>query len=158
MDTSYFACDWADDVAPLHSLHKDMPPYIVVNLNKNGERFLSELMQDVQTYLNKGYMVYFVPVAKGHNTYYNDEQYFTLLRKGVNSEATGKDEQSFQLLDREYDFQTFLHILKGAELVISTRLHLFLIASFLNVPTKVYPYQRKILKMQEVMKKFAKKD
>jgi hypothetical protein len=36
-------------------------------------------------------------------------------------------------------------------MVISSRLHLFLIASFLWVPTKVYPYQKKILKMQKTI-------
>jgi hypothetical protein len=32
-------------------------------------------------------------------------------------------------------------------------LHLYLIASFLGCNTKVYPYQRKILKMQKVIDK-----
>ena len=72
--------------------------------------------------------------------------------------ATGGSNKKIEVLDWEENFEHFITILKGAELVISTRLHLFLIASFLNVPTKVYPYQRKILKMQEVMQKFAKKE
>jgi exopolysaccharide biosynthesis predicted pyruvyltransferase EpsI len=66
-------------------------------------------------------------------------------------DETKQSKNTIQLLDREHDFSYFIQILKNAELVISTRLHLFLIASFLGVPTKVYPYQRKILKMKEVI-------
>jgi hypothetical protein len=45
----------------------------------------------------------------------------------------------------------FLQILKGATKVISVRLHLFLISEFLGVSTKVYPYQKKIIKMQKII-------
>jgi polysaccharide pyruvyl transferase WcaK-like protein len=55
-------------------------------------------------------------------------------------------------LDWEDDFDKFTEKLANAEIVISTRLHLFLISSFLGVRTKVYPYQKKILKMQEVLR------
>jgi exopolysaccharide biosynthesis predicted pyruvyltransferase EpsI len=58
---------------------------------------------------------------------------------------------SLKLLRREADFKHFADKVANAEIVISTRLHLFLIASFLKVKTKVYPYQRKILKMQKVI-------
>jgi polysaccharide pyruvyl transferase WcaK-like protein len=54
-------------------------------------------------------------------------------------------------LDREHDFNQFVKTLAGASIVISSRLHLFLIASFLGVETKVYPYQKKILKMQKIV-------
>jgi polysaccharide pyruvyl transferase WcaK-like protein len=55
-------------------------------------------------------------------------------------------------LDWEENFDKFAEKLANAEVVISTRLHLFLISSFLGVRTKVYPYQKKILKMQEVLR------
>jgi polysaccharide pyruvyl transferase WcaK-like protein len=163
MDTSYFAyerstTDSRDDGLP-HP-HKTQTagklpasqPYIIININKNGEHFLNNIAQDIQTYLDKGYAIYFVPVAKGHNNYYNDLNYAKLLEKKLTSN------DAFHVLDRESDFSYFIQILKKAEKVISTRLHLFLIASFLGVPTKVYPYQRKILKMQKVIEKFAKKE
>jgi polysaccharide pyruvyl transferase WcaK-like protein len=149
-----------DCFAPLHSARNDdKKPYIIVNLNKNGERFLPNIAKDIQPYINKGYTIYFVPIAKGHNTYYNDLQYKTQLEQYViASEVIDETRQSknlIQLLDREDDFANFVQILKKAEVVIGTRLHLFLIASFLHVPTKVYPYQRKILKMQEVIKELS---
>jgi len=62
-------------------------------------------------------------------------------------------DQRFNILDREEDFEIFVKTLAQAHMVISSRLHLFLIASFLGVPTKVYPYQKKILKMQKVIEK-----
>jgi len=60
-------------------------------------------------------------------------------------------DQRFIILDREEDFENFIKILAQAQIVISSRLHLFLIASFLEIPTKVYPYQKKILKMQKTL-------
>jgi hypothetical protein len=93
---------------------------------------LPDITKDIETYLKKGYTVYFVPVAKGHNTYYNDLQYLSLINEKLNDKkAEGEPPITLQLLGREHDFDHFLHIIKNAELVISTRLHLFLIASFL---------------------------
>jgi exopolysaccharide biosynthesis predicted pyruvyltransferase EpsI len=62
-----------------------------------------------------------------------------------------QDATSLKLLRREANFKHFAEKVANAEIVISTRLHLFLIASFLKVKTKVYPYQKKILKMQKVI-------
>ena len=69
----------------------------------------------------------------------------------IQRETEIKD-QRFTLLDREEDFTSFIKTLAQAHMVISSRLHLFLIASFLEVPTKVYPYQKKIIKMQNTLK------
>ena len=88
----------------------------------------------------------YVPIAKGKNEQYNDIQYAHKIKKG----ADIKD-QRFSILDREEDFDAFIKILTQAQVVISSRLHLFLIASFLSIPTKVYPYQKKILKMQKTI-------
>ncbi|MDR2416424.1 MAG: hypothetical protein LBD75_07715 [Candidatus Peribacteria bacterium] len=169
MDTSYFAYDWnkipsktsvvfPPDKGKGASLRAEgglstKTPYIIVNLNKNGERFLSDIVKDLQPYVNKGYTIYFVSIAKGKNTYYNDVQYKHLLEQHLeNSPKFSGKFSEILLLDWEHNFAHFVHMLKNAELVISTRLHLFLLASFLGVQTKVYPYQRKILKMQEVIK------
>jgi hypothetical protein len=144
MDTSYFAYERPIVASPDPTLSATPHPYIIVNLNKNGSRFLDDIARDIAAYAEKGYTIYFVPVAKGHNAYYHDIHYKKLLEERLNG---GR----LQVLDRESDFSSFVSFVKGAEIVISTRLHLFLIASFLGVATKVYPYQRKILKMQEVI-------
>ncbi|MBQ9553719.1 hypothetical protein IJU97_01825 [bacterium] len=57
----------------------------------------------------------------------------------------------FEVLDWEENFAGFLQEVKNAEMIITSRLHLFLIASFLGVKTKVYPYQMKILKMKKII-------
>lgn len=137
MDTAYFAYDWE-----LTTKNKQVK-YIVVNINKNGEKFLDEILEDLNHYAKKWYHIYYAPVSKWSNPEYNDTKYYNILSRSLNLE----------ILDWENDFKTFVEVIKWAEIVVSTRLHLFLIASFLGVKTKVYPYQKKIIKMQEVLKK-----
>ena len=48
MDTSYFAYDWKS-VNEKNVRQK----YIVVNVNKNGEQFLDDIVHDIQYYLNE---------------------------------------------------------------------------------------------------------
>ena len=76
MDTSYFAYD-RREVSSYDGKEekKIQKPYIVINLNKNAEDFFDELVQDVKYYCDKDYRIYYVPVAKGENTYYDDLQY-----------------------------------------------------------------------------------
>ena len=95
MDTSYFAYPRTTPlIGTSHTplIGGDVPQdcgtegvkngrYIIVNLNKNGEQFLPDIAKDVTNYLQKDYTVYYVPVAKGNNTYYNDLQYLTSLQK-----------------------------------------------------------------------------
>ena len=148
MDTSYFAYEW--NKVSVDEEKKIEKPYVVVNLNKNAEQFFDELVKDIKFYLKKDYCVYYVPVAKGNNIYYQDLQYSQRLEK-----ALWKD-IDFALLDWDLDFDTFAKVLKWAKKVFSSRLHLYLVASFLWCDTKVYPYQRKILKMEEVISLFKK--
>ena len=143
MDTSYFAYEW--DKVLLDTDKKVGKPYIIVNLNKNAEQFFDELVQDIRHYAENGYRIYYVPIAKGDNIYYQDLQYSQRLEKEL------WEDVDFALLDWESDFDNFVKILKWAKKVFSSRLHLYLIASFLGCDTKVYPYQRKILKMQKVI-------
>ena len=143
MDTSYFAYDW--DEVFVSEEKKIEKPYVVVNLNKNAEKFFDELVQDIKSYSQKGYRIYYVPVAKWNNVYYQDLQYSQRLEKEL------WENVDFALLDWESDFDNFVKVLKWAEKVFSSRLHLYLVASFLGCDTKVYPYQRKILKMQKVI-------
>lgn len=141
MDTSYFAYDWKKKKSSEWERK-----YIIINLNKNAEKFLPEIIQDVKKLYNQWYEIIYVPVAKGKNEYYNDMKYARKIQR----ETEIKD-QRFTILDREDDFESFVKTLAQAHMVISSRLHLFLIASFLGVETKVYPYQKKILKMQNTL-------
>lgn len=153
MDTSFFAYPRKKIQNSL--VHKggkfkiqNSKNYIVINLNKNAEKFLKEIIKDVAHRYKKGYEVMYVPVAKGKNKHYNDLQYARKIQQW----AEIKD-QRFTILDREKDFANFTKTIAEASMVISSRLHLFLIANFLWVETKVYPYQKKILKMQQTLKK-----
>ncbi len=141
MDTSYFAYEWKS-VNEKNVRQK----YIVVNVNKNWENFLDDIIHDVQYYLDEWYNILYVPVAKGKTDQYSDSYYFKKIKQAC------KRDDRFEILDREENFWKFAEKVANAEVVISTRLHLFLISSFLGVRTKVYPYQKKILKMQEVLR------
>ena len=143
MDTSYFAYDWSK--VCVDKENKITEKYIIVNLNKNAEQFFDEVVEDIRYYAGRGYRIYYVPVAKWKNIYYDDLQYSQRLEKAL------WEDVDFALLDWESDFDNFVKVLKWAHKVFSSRLHLYLIASFLWCDTKVYPYQRKILKMQKVI-------
>lgn len=81
MDTSYFAYEWNKvSVCEEKEIEK---PYVVVNLNKNAEKFFDELVQDIKSYSQKGYRIFYVPVAKGNNVYYQDLQYSQRLEKAL---------------------------------------------------------------------------
>lgn len=143
MDTSYFAYPRKKVQG---SATENYKKYIVINLNKNAEKFLPEIIEEVKHRYNKWYEVKYVPVAKGNGEQYADIRYAHKIQKWADIK-----QQRFTILDREHDFNQFVKILAGASIVISSRLHLFLIASFLGVETKVYPYQKKILKMQKTL-------
>ena len=59
-----------------------------------------------------------------------------------------------QLLDRR-DRDTFLIIFKSAEKVYCSRLHIFLIATFLNLKVQPYAYQKKLEKIQALLDKLG---
>ena len=61
----------------------EIKPYVVVNLNKNAEQFFDELVQDIRDCSQKGYRIYYVPIAKGNNIYYQDLQYAQRLEKAL---------------------------------------------------------------------------
>jgi len=145
MDTAYFAYDRKKILhSTLWTIHSEK--YIIVNVNKNGEKFFDKIFDDVKEYIQQGYEVYFVPVSSWTSKEYSDIFYYHEMKYRLKHEAS-----SLKLVRREAAFKHFAQKVADAEIVISTRLHLFLIASFLNVKTKVYPYQKKILKMQKVI-------
>ncbi|PID34791.1 MAG: hypothetical protein CR971_01445 [candidate division SR1 bacterium] len=139
MDTSYFAIEWKKYKTPAQK-------YIVVNLNSRGEKFLGDIIRDITEYAQKGYIIYYVPISAGLD---DDRVYFEKLKKKLPKKT------DLQILEREHDFKYFLKILGGAEKVVGTRLHLYLISQFIGLDTIVYPYQRKIIRMQEVLSKVA---
>lgn len=135
MDTSYFVRDnWKK------YLHKDGKKYIVVNINKNGKQFMDDLKKEVKIYLDKWYECYFVPVCDGWTD--DDNRFFSEIQK---------DFPSIKLKKWDDDFEKFLQFLWWAEIVISARLHLYLISEYIWLDTKVFPYQKKINKMQKVI-------
>ncbi len=146
MDTSFFAYP-RQKIQNSEFKIQNWEKYIVINLNKNAEQFLPMIIHDVKEYYLQWYNIVFVPIAKGKNNQYNDKKYAHNIQQWAWIKS-----QDFSFLDREKDFATFTKTLAWAHVVISSRLHLFLVASFLGVPTKVYPYQKKILKMQKIIK------
>ena len=133
MDTSYFVREnWKG--------YRSTPQekYLIINMNSKGERFLPELIQKIKEY-SEEYALYFVPVCCGWTD--DDGKYFEVLKK---------DFPTLQKLEWKH-FEEFLKILWGAEKVLTTRLHLFLISSYIGVPTHVFPYQKKINKMKNVL-------
>jgi ADP-heptose:LPS heptosyltransferase len=140
MDTSYFAYDWKE--VPTE---KPEHPYIVINTT--SAQFCARLAEHMQPYIEKGYTVYYVPVSP------QDADHIKPI------EAYLQHTISLKILERE-QFDQFIHILKQSEKVICTRLHLFLVASFLGIPTEIFispmkvaTHQHKLSKMQEVIKK-----
>ncbi len=135
MDTSYYVRnDWKK------YLHKNAKKYIVVNINKNGKQFMDDLKKEVKIYLDKWYECYFVPVCDGWTD--DDNRFFSEIQK---------DFPSIKLKKWDDDFEKFLQFLWWAEIVISARLHLYLISEYIWLNTKVFPYQKKINKMQKVI-------
>ena len=143
MDTSRFAYD-------RRTVEKESPSdkkVALINLNKNGEKFYPNLLAECKSLLQEGYELAYVPVSKWESPVYNDPQYQTQLEKDLNI--------TMESIDWEKNFSTFLQKVKGADIIITGRLHLFLIASYLWVKTKVFPYQKKILKMTSILKRLG---
>ena len=135
MDTSYFVRDdWKK------YLRKNTKKYFVININSNGKQFMNDLKKEVKVYLDKWYECYFVPVCDGWTD--DDNRFFAEIQK---------DFPSIKLKKWDDDFEKFLQFLWWSEIVVSARLHLYLISRYIWLDTKVFPYQKKINKMQNVV-------
>lgn len=150
MDTSYFVVEDWENVSAQAKENKAKKEksnsYLVLNLNSNAERFFDEMVPLIKGYQEKGWKIYYVPISKGHD---DDARYYQwFVDAGICPER-------MVLLDWEENFGSFLQVLAGADKVIGTRLHLFLVSSFLGCDVQVFPYQKKILKMQKVLRKFG---
>ena len=138
MDTSYFVREnWKK------YLHKDGKKYFVININSNGKQFMNDLKKEVKVYVDKWYECYFVPVCDGWTD--DDNRFFTEIQR---------DFSSIKLKKWNDDFEKFLQFLWWADIVISARLHLYLISEYIWLNTKVFPYQKKINKMQKIILDF----
>ena len=137
MDTSYFVRDNRKKY-----LIKNDKKYIIININKNGKQFMDDLKKEIKVYLDKWYECYFVPVCDGWTD--DDNRFFPEIKKEF---------QSIEILKWNDNFDKFLQFLWWADIVISARLHLYLISEYIWLKTKVFPYQKKINKMQDVIKK-----
>ena len=140
MDTSWEAYPW-ERIKKTETTSKTA----LINLNKNGEHFFDDLLEECKTLLQDWYTLKYVSVSKGRSSVYNDEYYKKQLESRLGLALEG--------VDRESDFWAFVQEVKNADFVVTARLHLFLIASYLWVETKVFPYQKKILKMQKMREK-----
>ena len=144
MDTSYFAY-------PRKEIKKipQETKTVLINLNKNGEQFFEELIKECETLIATGFQIKYIPVSKGESAVYNDLLYKEKLETSLWIKLA--------TLDWETDFKAFVQEIANAELIVTARLHLFLISSFIKTKVKVFPYQKKILKMQKVIEKLNTK-
>ncbi|MFA5748236.1 MAG: polysaccharide pyruvyl transferase family protein [Candidatus Absconditabacterales bacterium] len=142
MDTSYFALNNRKSYK-----HLSDKKYIIVNINSRGQQFFKNLVDDIKHYIKKGYEIIYLPVCAGKTD--DDAQYF----KQLQNELKTFSKTQIKIYDRRPNFHEFLKMLGGADYVISARLHLFLISEFIGLQTKVYPYQKKIKKMQTIIEK-----
>ena len=118
----------------------------LINLNKNWEKFFEDLLIECENLLSSWYTIKYVPISKWDNDTYNDIIFKEELEKKLLTH--------FETIDREENFKIFLEEVKNSNIVITSRLHFFLIASYLWVKTKVYPYQMKILKMKKIIQDY----
>lgn len=157
MDTSFFVREnWK-------KYKGDQPnKCVVININKNWVKFMDDLKQSMKEYVNKWYKYFFIPISNG----WNDTQDANILKERMipdhlkNTEndlkylwELKKEFPEIEIFDWTDSLENFFYFIWSAEMVICTRLHLFLISSFIWVNTKVYPYQKKILKMQTIIEK-----
>jgi polysaccharide pyruvyl transferase WcaK-like protein len=77
MDSSYFAYNRKKIYGTPEK------KYIVVNINKNAEQFLPEIIQEVRRLYNQWYEVMYVPIAKGKGEQYNDLRYARKIQIGA---------------------------------------------------------------------------
>lgn len=117
MDTAFYAYDW-------HKHTEKSDKSIIINLNKNGAHFIDTLIKDMKDYVDQDYTIHYVPISKGIQNDYNDIEYLDLIQEAY-------PKAKINILDRESDFTTFVDKISKASLVISSRLHLFLISSFI---------------------------
>lgn len=163
IDTSYFAIPHPDPLptvhsAPLHSLGEGDPvdpivnsklstdnwnKHIVINTNPLSRKWTQELHSIIEDYCKRWYEIYFLPAFFTRNPQQDDMKCFHELKS---------DYSYIQLLDWR-DWDKFLSIFQSSDKIFCSRLHVFLIASFLWIEVQPYAYQKKIDKNIKILKK-----
>jgi len=142
MDTSRYACD-REHIRTWHTTPTDT---LIININSKWLHHLSDILSDIKKNISDTTHIYYIPVCAGPQD--DDSRRFkmikdTLIQQGIHLWSR------ISLLDRRFDFYQCIQTIQTAKMIISPRLHLYLISQYLHIPTIVYPYQRKILKMQQ---------
>lgn len=172
IDTSYFAYNFvgADNIRPNH--HQNRPnhdqKHIIINSNPLSGKRTDELLDIVKDYISRWYEVYFLPAFFTNNTQQNDMIVYEYIKNKIHLHMDGvrpldsadsiwlqgsaQDDGEVKLLDRR-NRDEFLIIFNSAEKIFCSRLHIFLIASFLWLDVQAYPYQKKILKNLSILKR-----
>lgn len=135
MDTSFFVREnWKQ------YLKKSDKKYIIININKNWKMFMNDLITETKKYVNKWYDCYFAPVC----CWWTDDD----------NRFIGELKEKFphiKICERDDNLEKFLQFLWWAEIIISARLHLYLISEYIWLNTISFPYQKKINKMKNVI-------
>lgn len=117
--------------------------HIIINSNPLSWKRTDELIDITKDYINKWYNVYFLPAFFTSNPQQDDMKVYDYLKKDIHN---------LKLLDRRNrdEFQIIFH---SAEKIFCSRLHVFLISSFLWLDVQAYPYQKKINKNMSILKR-----
>lgn len=144
MDTSYFAIEETRSKKQETRIENWLK-HIIINTSPLAQKWTEQLRDIVWQYYDKWYTIYFLSAFFTSNPEQDDMSCFVKLQKEF---------PFLQLLDRR-DRDTFLIIFKSAEKVYCSRLHIFLIATFLNLKVQPYAYQKKLEKIQALLDKLG---
>lgn len=122
--------------------------HIIINSNPLSWKWTNELVGIANGYLDKWHYVYFLPAFFTSNPQQDDMKVYEYIKSNIVSEHNS----NYKLLDRRNRHE-FLIIFQSAENIFCSRLHVFLIASFLWLDVSAFPYQKKIAKNMSILKK-----
>lgn len=149
MDTSYFVVNAAtiSSLLPHWNSFDAYSKYIIINSNPLSKQWTNKLKTIIDTYTSQWYEIYFLPGFYTTNSSQDDMSVYYMLVKQW---------YKLRLLDwrvRDLFLPIFLH----AEQVYCSRLHIYLIARFLNIRVQPYQYQQKLIKMQSILNSLSQK-
>lgn len=116
---------------------------IVININKEGDTYLDQICEIIERHINNWYIVYFAPIWE-----WIDDKYFKIIKDKFH---TNKNISNLKPLNWSNDIYAFFDKIKSTEKVFCTRLHLYLIARYLDTDVECFAYHKKIVKMSRVL-------
>ncbi len=134
MDTSFFVLDDRKSFKAAKPQNK-----YTVNIHHFSHQFLDDLIQFLKK--KNPSQIEFAPAGLGN--YDKDLEYAKLIEQKINKQIA--------INFWHQDFFEFLKRLGTSQEVVSARLHLFLIARYIWLPTKFFAYQTKLTKMDQVL-------